>query len=329
MEPKEAVDEYIESREHENAKATIQNYTYRLERFLEFCEDAGIDDLSVIDGRTAELYKKERLTADDINMFTAEQQLRTFRLFLRWCEANEFVKDGVADKMIIPSTETEDKVRNKAIDRERADKIVETLYKYQYASRRHIVFHLLWHTGMRGGSLHALDVEDWNSDEKYIEIHHRPESGTPLKLKSEGERHISVTDEDLAVALDDYVEKTRPGVEDDYGREPLIATEHGRAAKGTIRKDVYKIVQPCRYEDECPHDEEIQSCEYRDHDNLFGCPSSLYPHAIRSGAITAHLNEDVPKAIVSERTNVSEAVLEKHYDERSLEEKRERRRKYL
>jgi hypothetical protein len=55
----------------------------------------------------------------------------------------------------------------------------------------------------------------------------------------------------------------------------------------------------------------------------------MYPHAIRSGSVTAHLNRDVPKEIVSERANMSEKTLEQHYDERTKSEKRKRREKYL
>lgn len=55
----------------------------------------------------------------------------------------------------------------------------------------------------------------------------------------------------------------------------------------------------------------------------------MSPHAIRRGSITYHLNAGVPKEVVSDRMNVSDEVLEKHYDERTAGERRGQRRGYL
>jgi len=59
------------------------------------------------------------------------------------------------------------------------------------------------------------------------------------------------------------------------------------------------------------------------------CPSSISPHAIRRGAITKHLSNDVPDKVVGDRMNVSLDVLEKHYDRRGEQKKAEQRRDYL
>lgn len=59
------------------------------------------------------------------------------------------------------------------------------------------------------------------------------------------------------------------------------------------------------------------------------CPDSVSSHPIRRSAITHHLDSDVPKAIVSERMNVSEKIIDQHYDARDKEQKRQNRQKYL
>lgn len=329
MEIQEAIDEYIHVKKHETSDATIQNYGYRLKQFAKFCDRTGLTDTSELTARDLGLFKRERVSNEDINAYTAEQQLRTLRMFIRWCESNELIDECISDKMIIPQTDAHKQVRNEAMGSERANKIIDHLWKYDYASRQHVLFHLLWETGMRLGEARALDTRDWKPDDGYLAVRHRPETDTPLKQKEKGQRNITITDDRLRHALDDYIEDMRHDVEDDFGREPLLTTKRGRAHTGTLRADVYKVVQPCRYSRACPHDEEIDSCEFRNYDKRSGCPSSIYPHAIRSGAVTAHLNENVPKEIVTERANMSEEVLEKHYDERTLEDRRERRERYL
>lgn len=150
--------------------------------------------------------------------------------------------------------------------------------------------------------------------------------GTPLKLRDDGERHLNIVDGTLAEALDDYIERNRPDVEDEFGRKSLFATDHGRAHRTTIQRNVYVVSRPCFYSGECPHDRDIEDCEATIPDYYSRCPSSVSPHPVRRGAITAHLNRDVPMEIASDRMNVSIEMLELHYDARDLEEKHENRR---
>lgn len=59
------------------------------------------------------------------------------------------------------------------------------------------------------------------------------------------------------------------------------------------------------------------------------CPESVSPHAVRRGGITHWLQQDVPMRVVGDRANVSQDVLDAHYDRRSEREKAEQRREYL
>lgn len=327
--PEKAVEQYLESRRYESAASTVQNHRYRLKQFLRWCAETEFDDMREMDGRLAEEYKHWRRTEADLAPVTIEMQMRTFRVFLKWCESNEYVKPGVAEKIIIPPVSDMEKTRDDSITVERAETILRYLSKYEYATLRHCLFYLVWHTGIRTGTVHALDIDNWHSEEGYLSIRHRPETDTPLKLKERGERHISITKPCLAQVLDDFIETNRPDVVDEHGRSPLFTTEHGRLHKSSIQSNIYNLTKPCSYTGECPHGREIDDCDATAYDKAAECPSSVSPHPIRRSAITAHLNADVPKEIASERMAVSVDTLEQHYDARSKEDKRERRKDYL
>lgn len=215
------------------------------------------------------------------------------------------------------------------LEAERADEILDFLGRFRYASFDHLVLTLLWSTGLRMGTAQALDVDDYDPKNQRLEARHRPETGTRLKNGKAGERLIALSLETCQV-LDDWIAERRPDVTDDYGREPLVATSHGRGSKSVIRDAVYRWTRPCQIAD-CPHGPNPEMCEAADDQRktYSKCPSARSPHAIRRGSITHHLSEDVPETIVSDRMNVSQDVLDKHYDRRSEEVKVEQRREYL
>lgn len=181
---------------------------------------------------------------------------------------------------------------------------------------------------MRLGALRSLDMRDYRSDELALELHHRPETGTPLKNGTSGERMVAL-DERLRQLLDEYIEGPRESVQDEHNRVPMVTTANGRPALSTFRETVYRLTRPCEFGWECPHDRDPETCEATDGDRASTCPSSRTPHDLRSGAITAHLLEDVPVEIVSERMDVSQDVLNRQYDRRSKLEKMRQRRWFL
>ena len=188
---------------------------------------------------------------------------------------------------------------------------------------------LLWRTGIRIGSVRALDVDDIQSEEECIAVRHRPDTDTPLKNKENGERLIALKPK-VCSALDDYVDVNRLDVTDEYGRKPLLATEHGRPNKNTIRETVYRWTRPCQYRGSCPYGRDMDDCAALSvRRGALKCPSSVSPHAVRRGSITHHLTEDVPEQVFSDRMNVSQRVLEDHYDRRDKHTKIEQRRGYL
>jgi len=330
IDPATAVDEYLEARRHELSKQTVQNQRYRLKQFVEWADEIGFDDMRQLDGRDCEAFKLAR-NQSGLAPITITQQMHTFRVFIRWCGTVGYCPEDLHELIIIPPVSASEERSDDALSFERGQRILSYLRQFKYASRKHVLFGLLWHTGLRTGSARALDLGDIHHDESgtmYLDVCHRPETDTPLKLQEGGERHVTVANPELASAIDDWVDHKRPSVEDDYGREPLITSRQGRASHTTIRCDVYQVTHPC-ITDNCPHGNDKDTCSYRNRSQSGGCPSAVGPHGIRRSAITAHLDQGVPKEIVSERTNVNVDTLEKHYDGRTKEQARTTRQEHI
>lgn len=323
--PAEVVEWYLAERDPELSKKSKQNQRYRLEQFLAFCSDHDIDDMSRLTGR--DIHRFRVWASQDIQTVTLRGYLQTFRVFLEFCAAIDAVEPGMRERVQIPEVEPEDEARNEHLEAGRAEPILEYLERFAYAGREHVVTAILWHTGIRLGTLRSFDVGDFDRDAQCLDVRHRPETGTPLKNKKAAERSIAVGSYYCDV-LEDYIEHNRKKVTDDYGRHPLITSSRGRLSEGSIRETIYRVTQPCEIGD-CPHDKDPVTCEYRQHSQRAGCPSSRSPHGIRRGSITNHLRTGSPQEVVSDRANVSSDILDQHYDERTEREKMEIRREFI
>lgn len=329
IEAAEAKQMYLEQRKEEVSESTLQAHHYRLKHFVRWCEEVvKIQNLNSLSGRDLQKYKMWRREDGNLNNVTLQTQLSTIRVFIRWCERVDAVEEGVHEKILFPKLgKTEDR-RDVKLDAENGDRLLEYLRHLETATRTHALIEVLWHTGIRLGAVHSLDLNDYDPEEMYLELHHRPETATRLKNKEDGERFVSISS-DVCDVLDAYIRYNRIEATDDHGREPLFTGRNGRPAKSTLRDSIYQITRPCVYTGECPHDRQIESCEATETDKASRCPSSVSPHAIRRGAITRHLSSDVPEKVVSDRMNVGLDVLEKHYDRRTEREKADQCRDYL
>lgn len=328
--PSTAIEEYLNARSHEVSDATLQNHRYRLKQFRLWCEEEGFDDMRELSGRETEAFRLSR-EEDDLAPMTVRNQMMTVRVFTEWCETQGYVKPGIADRIRTPAVAKSDRSRDDHVTRETAEEIIEAYSQYKYGSLRHVLFHLIFRTGMRTGAVRGLDLGDIElGQDPHIRVRHRPKTDTPLKRGAEGgERHVSIVNSELAEALEAYCERNRHDVEDEYGRKPLFTSRHGRIAKTTIQSHIYRATQPCERTGNCPHEKNPGSCPYRSSDKASQCPSSVSPHAIRRSAITMFLNADVEKEVISGRCNVSRDRLEEHYDARTEESKRKTRRQGL
>jgi site-specific recombinase XerD len=327
--PSTAKQMYLDEREGQVADRTLQAHDYRLRPFVQWCQEVqGLENLNELTGRLLHKYRLWRKDDGDLKAVSLRSQLETLRVFLKFCESIDGVSPGLHDQLLLPSLDDEDEQREEILEPDQADAALTYLRQFKYASRRHVILELLWHTGMRLGTLRALDVDDYGPEPGRLAVQHRPGEGTALKNGTKAERLVAL-DPGICEVLDAWIDHQRPEVTDKEGRDPLLTTENGRIAGTTIRETVYSVTRPCFYAGECPHDRDPEECEATKYGYRSQCPSSVSPHSVRRGSITHHLSEDVPEKVVSDRMDVGQEVLDKHYDKRSEEQKVEQRREYL
>lgn len=331
--PEEAVERYIEERKSDLSDSTIYNYKSNLGIFTEWCsyqsEIQYINDLDQFAISDFKMHKRDNAEVADTTLYNAMMALRTF---IKWCESKGLL-DDLAENMMLPDRGRA--ARTETIDPDEVEKILAYLEKYEYATYRHVAFALMWDCGLRIGAVRAIDLEDYNSAEAYIELQHRPgggdvdtlnkDRGTPLKNGADSEREVNLHGW-VVELVDDYIEGPRNQITEDSGREPLVTTKQGRPARTTLRRHIKAITRPCYYSNECPVDREIESCEATKWENASKCPESIRPHSVRRSAITAWLDDGHSKELVSDRMDVTTDVLDEHYDQRSEKQKRELRR---
>lgn len=328
LDPATGVEMYLDSRRQEISDQTYQSHRYRLKAFLAWCDEVGIDDLNDLGGRDLHRFKIHRRDVDDLKPVTLQGQLSTLRQFVRFCETIDAVQPGLHEKIMLPSTSAEEDSRDSLIEPDHAEAVLEYLDQFEYASRDHAIFALAWEISCRTGGLRAPDLDDVDVENRALAIRHRPESDTPLKNGTAGERDVSLSPE-LTKVLDDYVSYRRIDAVDEYGREPLFTTQHGRISRGSVRNTFYRVTRPCVIGQPCPHDRNPADCEAMEHSYESLCPSSVPPHDVRRGSITEYRGRDVDADLVSERVDATEEVIERHYDQRSHRERMEKRRRQL
>ncbi|WP_348612579.1 tyrosine-type recombinase/integrase [Halobaculum rarum] len=315
----EGIERFLQARESELADSSLNNARTRLNYFQEWTVDREIENLNTLTGRDLADFVAWR--RGQIAPLTLQKQLSTIRSALRYWAKIEGVSKGLAEKLHSPELPDGAEARDEHLTADEAEDILQTLSQYHYASPRHVMLSLLWATGMRRSALRSIDVDDLRPDEHAIVLKNRPETGTKLKNRDAGKRWIYLGPQRYNIVEDSLDHPDRDDVFDEYGREPLLTTVNGRPTGDTIYTRVNRATQPCEY-GECPHDIDPKDCDARGRDGYPSkCPSSVGPHAIRRGAITDHLNKNVMPEVVSERCDVSLAVLYKHYDVRTDQEK--------
>jgi integrase len=335
--PADAVELYLEGRD-DAAAETIEAHDYRLRAFVAWCDEEGITDLTNLSGRDLYAYRVWRreggYSGEELKTVTLRGDMATIRAFLRFCADIDAVRGDLYDQVPLPTTDSGGDVSDSTLDPEHAIDILDYLGKFEYASRRHVIVLMLWHTGCRAGELRALDLGDLDlegdrprAEGPAVHFVHRPPS-TPLKNGQNGERWNAINGH-VAGVLADFIDGPREDVQDDEGRDPLVTTRNGRVAVSTIRDTLYRVTRPCWRGEPCPHDYDPDTCEFTTYGSMSRCPSARSPHDVRSGRVTAHRLGDEDRALVSDRMDASEEVLDKHYDRRSHRQRAEQRRDHF
>jgi len=332
--PESAVEMHLDRMKEGHAEWTHTTHKSELRPFVEWCrEEGGIDNLNELSGRDLyeyRIWRREggysKSKVDELAKKTLHSNLSTLRSFLRFCGRIEAVPNDFFEKVPLVKLSRSDEVSDSYLNPARAPDILEYLSRYEYASRDHVVWALIWHSGARLGAVRGLDLRDLELDgnKPSIEFVHRPETGTPLKNNEQSVRVNRITRR-VAQILQDYVDGPRVDATDEYDRVPFVTTHAGRVAAGTIRKAFYRWTRPCFIGKECPHDKDPDTCEFTAFRKVSGCPSARSPHDARKARVTKYRNDGVPRGVVSDQLNASEDVLDKHYDRASEREKADRR----
>lgn len=328
--PRQARRQFLASKKGVVKDSTVRAYRFPTKHFIEFCEEHEIETTGDISGYVIESWKQQR-RSENIKIVTLHNNVKHLRVFVRWCESVDLVEQGLADKMTVPNLSNEQARSDDTLRLDHAEDVLRYLKTYEYGSRNHALFHTLWHTGCRISGALALDKNDFvqTRDKSILQFRNRKSAGTALKNGNSGERDVTIS-EALRKTLVDYIEGKREHVEDDYGRDPLFTTINSRVPRQRAYKTLVPITRPCVLTNNCPHDRVINDCDAAQSvDQAPSCPSSVSLHPIRRGSITYHINRGWPKEKLSERVDVSVAVLDKHYDARTKEQEREGRKEYI
>jgi site-specific recombinase XerD len=328
IEPEVATDDWITTQSREKTERTLANYQTVARLWNEFCDEHDVGTMDEVNGQTLMRFKQWR--GEDVKITTLGQNLSCLRSFIEHCEQIEAVPPGLLDR--VPDARAPDGTRDEKVDQETADAVLTYLRKFDHSSRQHAIFELIWHTAFRTITVRAVDIDDCHLDGEapYIDLVSRPDTDTRLKNGPKSERQVSLNP-DVADVLADYIEHNRFDVTDEHDRRPLFTTAQGRVSRATVRRDIRVVTRPCVYADGCPHDRDRATCDASgSRHKAKECPSVETGHPLRRGSIThVHLDNDVPKRVVSDRADVSVEVLEEHYDRQTQEKKREIRRGYL
>jgi site-specific recombinase XerD len=322
----DAVDRFI-ARKRPNWKgATERTYRKSLDTFEEYAEESDIQTLSDLERWNLGRYTDWLLGHDrDYAKATVQSKQKQTRRWVKWLESQGYVGVGLHLAIEILKLDDGEQTSDEIL---RPTELREFLAWYRNstrgrATRNHALLEVVAHVAARRSGLVALDVGDWNREERTLTFRNRPDSGTRLKEGDDHERKV-VLSETPAEILTEYVERERWERHDGTGRRPLFASRQGRPGKSTITNWLYQATQPCLKES-CPHSKNRHNCEWTEQTEASKCPSSKSPHPARRGSITWQLNIGRDPSDVAARAATTPQVIRRYYDRPDLDAELRRR----
>lgn len=304
------------NRRSNRSPATIAQYRRTLPSFIDFLDSRSVTQPSALVSDDIDDYFDHLMETydSDSTVLTYTKNVRAWLSFLAKRDKCDSNLVQLLDRKELGLSPT---VRDETIPQREAACILRNLRRERRGTKHHSIMAYAWNAGPRIGGIHSNDIPDFDPTNHIIRFRHRPEEGTRLKNGSadddtpgDGERTITLSPETVD-AICYYIEHNRPAVIDDFKRHPLFATEHGRASRSTLRRWIYHATS-CRFNtiSDIP-------CDGSCNPDTDPCPRSYSPHAVRRGAIVAHLSGDLGLDKASERFNSNPQTLKKHYDPRS------------
>lgn len=314
------------SRRQNRSPATRSQYKRTIPTFIDFAQTNDITTSANLTKDLADEYVDTLQAAHDADA-TVLTYTKNVRGWLRWLNKRDHCPESVYRILDQDELGLSPAARDEALPAEEANTLLSQLRQQRRGAIIHALIELLWNAGLRIGGVHSLDLQDFDPGRNDLRLRNRPERGTRLKngdadddSAGDGERDVELKN-CVATALTAYIRYERPDVTDEYGREPLFATQYGRAARSTLRRKVYEATS-CRWLSKQDGDD---ACDGSCDSDSAVCSHSYYPHAIRRGAIVNHLSGGLPPHVASERFDVSVPTIRKHYDPRSKRKRKEDR----
>ena len=251
--------DFLDHKRNTIKESSARAYEYPTKDFIEFLEENGVEATGEIDGYLVEQWKQKRYS--EVKPVTVHNNVKHVRVFIKWMQNSELVEYGLYDKVAVPQLSKKQAVSNEVLDADQAEEISDFLETYEYATRWHALFELMWHVGCRISGAIALDMDDFkvNLGDKLLHFRDRPDLGTPLKNGAKSERNVTISDS-VSTVLNDYIAVHRDDVKDDNDRDPLFTTSSGRLKRQMAYRNISAYSRPCALGKTCPHDKDEKTC---------------------------------------------------------------------
>jgi site-specific recombinase XerD len=320
----ESIDLFISRNRPDWKGSTARTYRKSLDTFERYASDEGLASISDLEMWQVGKYT-DWLLQEDYARVTVQSKQKQARRWLKWLEAQGYIPIGT--HLAIEPLQLDDSEQTSSETFE-PDELREFLEFYRdtiawYGKRRHALLEVIGHTGARRSCIRALDIGDYDPEERTLTFINRPETGTRLKRGDAHQRKVILSEKPNDV-LHEFVERERHDVHDEHGRQPLFASRRGRPAKSTLTNWVYQLSLPCVMR-ECPHGRQRRNCVWTEQAKSSRCPSSTSPHPVRRGSITWQLNIGRSIGDVADRAATTPDVIRRYYDRPDLDAELRRR----